>query len=377
MSAISGGPGWFLATDGKWYPPERHPNYAAPAPPPPPDSAPGPGFWMATDGQWYPPERHPNYVAPPSSSPVPPSTASAPAVQGFGTGPIWMGAAVTRLASSPGMRSTRRPYHMRWWVIAAAAAAIILIATSSIAITGGDASGGSAGSKRVNYVDATLADMVLKLTQLPGFSAIPLTSIQEASSSSLIRPGSLASLPCLRGALVRDSHVQSAAAAEFVQDTTGMAVVEALGSFPSLADASTAFERATLHFRRCRSFSFTLAGQQVRASVVATSFPSVGKARQSFRLTVSSGGVSLGYDVLLVQQSAVDLDLLLGPIEPQSTAALRIARRAVTNIVGTPGNCSDRIERKLRNVHRSINHRLSTRWCCSRWSNLRRPSWWS
>lgn len=29
------GPGWWLASDDKWYPPESHPNYLAPLPPPP------------------------------------------------------------------------------------------------------------------------------------------------------------------------------------------------------------------------------------------------------------------------------------------------------------------------------------------------------
>ncbi|CAB4324740.1 MAG: DUF1232 domain-containing protein [Actinobacteria bacterium] len=32
------GPGWWLASDGKWYPPESHPNYTIPDPPPPPNS---------------------------------------------------------------------------------------------------------------------------------------------------------------------------------------------------------------------------------------------------------------------------------------------------------------------------------------------------
>jgi hypothetical protein len=31
MSDISGGPGWWQASDGKWYPAEQHPNYQAPA----------------------------------------------------------------------------------------------------------------------------------------------------------------------------------------------------------------------------------------------------------------------------------------------------------------------------------------------------------
>ncbi len=71
MSDISQGPGWWQASDGKWYAPETHPDYVAPAPPPPPTTAvprpaspqpvgaetpQGPGWWQATDGRWYPPQ---------------------------------------------------------------------------------------------------------------------------------------------------------------------------------------------------------------------------------------------------------------------------------------------------------------------------------
>src|SRR3990172_395719 len=42
MSDTPQGPGRWLASDGQWYPPELHPDYGKPLPPPPPaaDSAP-------------------------------------------------------------------------------------------------------------------------------------------------------------------------------------------------------------------------------------------------------------------------------------------------------------------------------------------------
>jgi hypothetical protein len=36
MSDVSQGPGWWLASDGKWYRPEQHPNFLPPASPSPP-----------------------------------------------------------------------------------------------------------------------------------------------------------------------------------------------------------------------------------------------------------------------------------------------------------------------------------------------------
>lgn len=40
MSHVSQGPDWWLASDGKWYPPDRHPSYRPPLPPPPPSPSP-------------------------------------------------------------------------------------------------------------------------------------------------------------------------------------------------------------------------------------------------------------------------------------------------------------------------------------------------
>jgi hypothetical protein len=56
MSDVSQGPGWWQASDGKWYPPESHPS--GQVPPPPTSTAPsnpyGPGAWQTADGQWHP-----------------------------------------------------------------------------------------------------------------------------------------------------------------------------------------------------------------------------------------------------------------------------------------------------------------------------------
>jgi hypothetical protein len=105
MSDFAQGTGWWQASDGKWYPPELHPDAQAaaqaaapvyavapayePTPlpeqqaepaayPPQADASPaqavqqvsypqpqpaGPGWWQASDGNWYPPELHPDAQA--------------------------------------------------------------------------------------------------------------------------------------------------------------------------------------------------------------------------------------------------------------------------------------------------------------------------
>src|SRR5271156_2697809 len=48
MSDVSQGPGWWQASDYKWYPPESQPNHATPPPPP---SQPPPGYPIPAAGQ--------------------------------------------------------------------------------------------------------------------------------------------------------------------------------------------------------------------------------------------------------------------------------------------------------------------------------------
>jgi hypothetical protein len=43
MNDVAQDAGWWIASDGKWYPPM--------------EQAPKPGWWLASDGQWYPPKK--------------------------------------------------------------------------------------------------------------------------------------------------------------------------------------------------------------------------------------------------------------------------------------------------------------------------------
>ena len=55
----TGRDGWWLASDGRWYPPALHP-----------DPSRRPGWWRAADGHWYPPApAGPPQAGPPSSRP--------------------------------------------------------------------------------------------------------------------------------------------------------------------------------------------------------------------------------------------------------------------------------------------------------------------
>ncbi len=101
MSDGSPQPGWWQASDGKWYPPETHPSRratepspptqpasvsqpvvptapVAPVPPPAPSAEPAAspaGWWQASDGNWYPPEQRPAATPPVAAQPVVPPPA--------------------------------------------------------------------------------------------------------------------------------------------------------------------------------------------------------------------------------------------------------------------------------------------------------------
>jgi hypothetical protein len=52
------GEGWWIASDGNWYPPAAHPDALAQPFPPADDGPPLEGWWKASDGNWYAPELH-------------------------------------------------------------------------------------------------------------------------------------------------------------------------------------------------------------------------------------------------------------------------------------------------------------------------------
>jgi hypothetical protein len=84
MSDVAQGPGWWLASDGKWYPPE-----SAPAPPPPqtPYAGPYPAYGSASaPGPGYGPTSYPGY--PPASPPT--SGTNGMAIASMVLGILWL-----------------------------------------------------------------------------------------------------------------------------------------------------------------------------------------------------------------------------------------------------------------------------------------------
>lgn len=83
MSEVSQGPGWWLASDGRWYPPEQVPGHAASSGP---DAGPfvGGGTDTIVDGV---PVRPPSYAGPGAVPPLDPGFGPPPGPPGYGPPP--------------------------------------------------------------------------------------------------------------------------------------------------------------------------------------------------------------------------------------------------------------------------------------------------
>ncbi len=203
MSEMSPGPGWWLATDGKWYPPEEHPAQgvptAAPTPPAPTPSGPSPaelqmagaGAYQGLPSGWYRDptdsasarywdgttlgdEKRP--VAHPAMASSPPaSNVSAPEIHGnvdpFGV------SATPPLAppSSPPSPSDKRPLYREGWLWLSIVAVILVI---GIVVSNGD--GTSNGSSNVASNTGTVA------TTTTTVSAPATTQVAPTTTTTLV-----------------------------------------------------------------------------------------------------------------------------------------------------------------------------------------------
>src|ERR1035437_6185112 len=102
MSDTSQGPDWWIASDGKWYPPEQHPDHRVPSSTPPPDSAPNmtQPAPIAPSSPMPPASPLPPPVPAPIGYPGVPQKTNGMAVTSLVLGIVWIDRKSTRLNSS-------------------------------------------------------------------------------------------------------------------------------------------------------------------------------------------------------------------------------------------------------------------------------------
>jgi len=149
MSDAPSGPGWWQASDGKWYAPEQHPDYRPPLlPPPPPPSVP-------QVPQLPPDFPEPQPLIPPGPVIEPDTTSSGPIVQ-----------------------STRR--WLPWLLVAVGALAAVGVVA---AVVGGDDDDPPADVEAVASVvpDEPVASTLAPSSQLPSASSDPPSEVPPPS----------------------------------------------------------------------------------------------------------------------------------------------------------------------------------------------------
>lgn len=100
------------------------------------DTSQGHGWWQASDGRWYPPEAHPNYRAQPFQPPTLPQVQVAPPQP---SQPIAYPAYPAAMTATTKPRKSRK----RWWILGAGAAIVALVAISAASPNTDDTSAAS------------------------------------------------------------------------------------------------------------------------------------------------------------------------------------------------------------------------------------------
>lgn len=134
------------------------------------DSAQGPGWWQATDGRWYPPEAHPNYrVA--NQRPAPPT--HYPPEPGRQIGQ----SAATRVPSQP----TKKPWWRRWWAIGLWV--VLGVGVISALASNGDETKGEESAAATTAAASSVA--AAAPTDQVAVEAVPVTEAQPAASQAV------------------------------------------------------------------------------------------------------------------------------------------------------------------------------------------------
>jgi hypothetical protein len=126
MSDVPQGDGWWLASDGKYYPPEQHPDAVRQPPPLPPPVPPTPPAPTVPTMPAVPPAVPPTaWTSPPAGSPAvgPPAAWTSPPTgpptvgsPSLGAAGAW-GSTATAMATAQ-IPSSPEPWYRAWWAIA-------------------------------------------------------------------------------------------------------------------------------------------------------------------------------------------------------------------------------------------------------------------
>lgn len=146
------------------------------------DTAQGPGWWVASDGNWYPPDQHPDHLArlqaPATSLPVAATQTEGRSPSDQVEGPaIDMVPPPLRRTPLSGGAAAAVPVWRRWWVWVLCAMAVVVVVGADIKASqhSPPASGAGAGSGATGGGTSSANSTSLPPTSVPGPAAADVT----------------------------------------------------------------------------------------------------------------------------------------------------------------------------------------------------------
>ena len=229
---------------------------------------------------------------------------------------------------------------MRW--VALTTAAMLLLAScsnsqggsgsTSLSAPAGQGSPSAAGQSSATATGQSpsaaprnLKPQLLAVSELPEGWAVDNSAAETGGSVP----------PCVM-TLQAKMHTADRAEADFVKGTDVPQFQQSIGYYGSSAAALSTFRAATNVLDNCTDFSFTSDGHKYTGSIGQLSFPQLGDDTEAWQLVLSSEGVTVGLNEVLVHKGSELTSLLYGDLgTPDLTEVEALAREAVAKMPAT------------------------------------------
>jgi hypothetical protein len=112
------------------------------------------------------------------------------------------------------------------------------------------------------------------------------------------------------------------ASVAFQYGTSVPKLAQSIGTYPTSAAASASFGRGSSILDGCTDISITSEGKTITGSIGALSFPSIGDQSKAWSMVFSTDGVTVGFDVVLLQKAAELEEVIIGDLGTPSITGL-------------------------------------------------------
>jgi hypothetical protein len=205
------------------------------------------------------------------------------------------------------------------------ASVVGVAACSSSSSAPGASSAASKPQSSASVPARNLKPQLLTVAELPTGWAVDNSSDSSDSGAP----------PCLKD-LKATFNTSDRAKVDFVKGTDLPQFEQSLGYFGTIAAALAKYQAGAAILNNCKDVSFTSDGHKFTGSIGALSFPKVGQQSSAWQLVISTQGVTVGLDAVLVQVGPELTMLIYGDLGgPDLDEATSLARKAVAKMPAT------------------------------------------